>query len=71
VTRCTVERLMRAEGLCGIRREKTRKTTTSEGDLIVQQDNSPGRLSSRGGRDDGRRGRSEPLSQPDGRTFWL
>jgi putative transposase len=31
VARCTVERLMRAEGLRGIRREKTRKTTTSEG----------------------------------------
>jgi putative transposase len=31
VARCTVERLMKAEGLQGIRREKTRKTTTSEG----------------------------------------
>lgn len=31
VARCTVERLMKAEGLRGIRREKTRKTTTSEG----------------------------------------
>jgi putative transposase len=31
VARCTVERLMRAEGLRGIPREKTRKTTTSEG----------------------------------------
>ena len=31
VARCTVERLMRTEGLCGIRREKTRKTTHSEG----------------------------------------
>jgi putative transposase len=31
VARCTVERLMRAEGLRGISREKTRKTTTSEG----------------------------------------
>ncbi len=31
VARCTVERLMRAEGLRGIPREKTRKTTLSEG----------------------------------------
>jgi putative transposase len=31
VARCTVERLMKAEGLCGVRREKTRKTTLSEG----------------------------------------
>ena len=31
VARCTVERLMRAEGLRGIPREKTRKTTASEG----------------------------------------
>jgi len=31
VARCTVERLMRAEGLRGIRREKTRKTTVGEG----------------------------------------
>jgi transposase InsO family protein len=31
VARCTVERLMRAEGLRGICREKTRKTTTSDG----------------------------------------
>jgi putative transposase len=31
VARCTVERLMRAEGLRGISREKTRKTTMSEG----------------------------------------
>lgn len=31
VARCTVERLMKTEGLCGIRREKTRRTTTSEG----------------------------------------
>lgn len=31
VARCAVERLMRAEGLCGIRREKTRRTTTSQG----------------------------------------
>jgi putative transposase len=31
VARCTVERLMKADGLCGIRREKTRKTTHSEG----------------------------------------
>jgi putative transposase len=31
VARCTVERLMRADGLRGITREKTRKTTTSEG----------------------------------------
>jgi transposase InsO family protein len=31
VARCTVERLMRVEGLRGIRREKTRKTTHSEG----------------------------------------
>ena len=29
VARCTVERLMRAEGLRGISREKTRRTTTS------------------------------------------
>lgn len=28
---CTVERLMRAEGLRGIRREKTRRTTLTEG----------------------------------------
>jgi putative transposase len=31
VARCTVERLMRAEGLHGIAREKTRKTTIGEG----------------------------------------
>ena len=31
VARCTVERLMRAEGLRGIRREKTRKTTVGDG----------------------------------------
>ncbi len=31
VARCTVERLMRAEGLRGIPREKTRKTTHSDG----------------------------------------
>lgn len=31
VARCTVERLMRAEGLRGIPREKTRKTTFGEG----------------------------------------
>ena len=31
VARCTVERLMRAEGLRGIPREKTRKTTVAEG----------------------------------------
>ncbi len=44
VARCTVERLMRDEGLRGIRREKTRKTTTSEGaeterpaDLVERQ----------------------------------
>ena len=42
--RCTVERLMRAEGLRGISREKTRKTTTSDGaetprpaDLVERQ----------------------------------
>lgn len=44
VARCTVERLMRAEGLRGIRRDKTRKTTTSDGaeterpsDLVKRQ----------------------------------
>ena len=44
VARCTVERLMKAEGLCGIRREKTRKTTVSDGgetarpaDLVERQ----------------------------------
>ncbi len=31
VARCTVERLMRAEGLRGIRREKSRKTTIGDG----------------------------------------
>lgn len=31
VARCTIERLMRAEGLQGIRREKGRKTTIGEG----------------------------------------
>jgi len=31
VARCTVERLMRTEGLRGIPREKTRKTTIGEG----------------------------------------
>jgi len=31
VARCTVERLMRAEGLRGIRREKSRRTTISDG----------------------------------------
>ena len=44
VARCTVERLMRAEGLRGIRREKTRKTTVGDGaeterpeDLVKRQ----------------------------------
>ena len=44
VARCTVERLMRVEGLRGIRREKARKTTHSEGaetprpaDLVERQ----------------------------------
>ncbi|WP_420481508.1 IS3 family transposase [Actinopolymorpha pittospori] len=44
VARCTVERLMKAEGLAGIRRDKTRKTTLSEGaetkrpeDLVKRQ----------------------------------
>lgn len=44
VARCTVERLMRAEGLRGITREKTRKTTLGEGaetprpaDLVERQ----------------------------------
>jgi putative transposase len=44
VARCTVERLMRAEGLRGIPREKTRKTTLGEGaetprpaDLVERQ----------------------------------
>ncbi len=44
VARCTVERLMKAEGLRGISRQKTRKTTTSEGaeterpaDLVERQ----------------------------------
>jgi transposase InsO family protein len=44
VARCTVERLMKAEGLRGISREKTRKTTTSDGaeterpaDLVERQ----------------------------------
>lgn len=31
VARCTVERLMRAEGLRGISREKTRRTTSTDG----------------------------------------
>lgn len=31
VARCTVERLMRAEGLQGIRRDKGRKTTIGDG----------------------------------------
>jgi len=31
VARCTVERLMKAEGLRGIAREKTRKTTIGDG----------------------------------------
>ncbi len=31
VARCTVERLMRADGLRGIPREKTRKTTIGDG----------------------------------------
>ncbi|QWC84163.1 IS3 family transposase [Nocardioidaceae bacterium] len=31
VARCTVERLMRAEGLRGMRRDKSRKTTIGEG----------------------------------------
>jgi integrase family protein len=31
VARCAVERLMRAEGLCGIPREKTRETTLGDG----------------------------------------
>ncbi len=44
VARCTVERLMRAQGLRGIAREKTRKTTLAEGaetprpaDLVERQ----------------------------------
>ncbi|HEX2177665.1 MAG TPA: IS3 family transposase [Nocardioidaceae bacterium] len=44
VARCTVERLMRAQGLRGIRWEKTRRTTVSEGaqtpppaDLVQRQ----------------------------------
>ena len=44
VARCTVERLMRAEGLRGIPREKTRKTTIGDGaeterpeDLVKRQ----------------------------------
>lgn len=44
VARCTVERLMRADGLQGISREKTRKTTRTEGaeterpeDLVQRQ----------------------------------
>jgi transposase InsO family protein len=44
VARCTVERLMRAQGLRGIRREKTRKTTMADGaetprpaDLVERQ----------------------------------
>jgi putative transposase len=44
VARCTVERLMRAEGLRGIPREKTRKTTVGDGaqtpqpaDLVERQ----------------------------------
>jgi putative transposase len=44
VARCTVERLMKAEGLRGIRREKTRSTTHSRGaetpqpaDLVERQ----------------------------------
>ncbi|WP_227659627.1 IS3 family transposase [Georgenia subflava] len=44
VARCTVERLMRAQGLRGIAREKTRRTTLSEGaetprpaDLVERQ----------------------------------
>jgi putative transposase len=44
VARCTVERLMKAEGLRGITREKTRKTTIAEGaatprpsDLVERQ----------------------------------
>jgi transposase InsO family protein len=44
VARCTVERLMKAEGLRGIKREKTRKTTLSVGaqtprpaDLVERQ----------------------------------
>jgi transposase InsO family protein len=44
VARCTVERLMRAEGLRGIRREKTTRTTHTEGaevprpaDLVERQ----------------------------------
>lgn len=44
VARCTVERLMRAQGVRGISREKTRKTTSSQGaqtqrpaDLVERQ----------------------------------
>jgi putative transposase len=56
VARCTVERLMKAEGLCGIRREKTRKTTTSEGAEterpadLVDRSSSPRRRTSSVGR---------------------
>ncbi len=48
VARCTVERLMRAEGLRGIRRDKTRKTTLGDGaeterpsDLVKRQFTAP------------------------------
>ena len=44
MARCTIERLMRAQGLRGMRRDKTRKTTMSEGaqtqrpaDLVERQ----------------------------------
>ena len=44
VARCTVERLMRAEGLRGVRRDKSRKTTYGDGaeterpsDLVKRQ----------------------------------
>lgn len=38
VARCTVERLMRADGVQGITREKTRKTTISDGALTERPD---------------------------------
>jgi hypothetical protein len=59
VARCTVERLMRAQGLCGISREKTRVTTISQGgeterpaDLVEPQFVAQGTEPVMGGRSD-------------------
>lgn len=59
VARCTVERLMRAEGLRGIPREKTRRTTVSDGaqtERPADQPDSVVRRQARGPRQPSRQG---------------